>query len=46
MEDTNLNLWGLIVVPVGLVICFGLALLVWLRQELNAEPEDKPKDRR
>jgi hypothetical protein len=40
MEDTNYNFWGLIVVPVGLLICFGLALLVWLRQELAAEPED------
>jgi hypothetical protein len=41
MEDTNLNLWGLIVVPVGLVICFGLALLVWLRDELRAGSEEK-----
>jgi hypothetical protein len=41
MEDTNYNFWGLIVVPVGLLICFGLALLVWLRAELTAEPEDK-----
>ena len=44
MEDTNLNLWGLIVVPVGLAICFGLALLVWLRDEVNADPEEKQKD--
>ena len=41
MSDTNYNFWGLIAVPVGLSICFGVALLVWLRDELRAEPEDK-----
>ena len=40
MEDTNFNFWGLIVVPVGLLICFGVALVVWLREELSAPPED------
>ena len=40
MTDSNLNYWGLIGVPVGLVICFGVALLVWLRDELRAGPED------
>jgi hypothetical protein len=43
MHDTNLALWGLVVVPVGLVICFGYALVVWLRQEWQAEDEDKKK---
>jgi hypothetical protein len=48
MEDTNYNFWGLIVVPVGVSICFGFALLVWLRDELRAEPEEeeKRKDKR
>jgi hypothetical protein len=46
MEDTNLNLWGLIVVPVGVAICFGLALCVWLREELRARSEEKQKDSR
>jgi hypothetical protein len=41
MEDTNLNCWGLLVVPVGLTICFGVALLVWLREEISADPEDE-----
>jgi hypothetical protein len=41
MEDTNYNFWGLLVVPVGVSICFGFALLVWLRAEIRAEPEDK-----
>jgi hypothetical protein len=46
MTDSDLNLWGLIVVPVGLTICFGLALLVWLRDELRAGPEDEKRERR
>jgi hypothetical protein len=40
MTDQNLNYWGELVVPVGLLICFGLALLVWLKDELQAPPED------
>jgi hypothetical protein len=40
MTDQNLNFWGELVVPVGVGICFGVALLVWLRDELRAEPED------
>jgi hypothetical protein len=46
MTDIDLNLWGLIVVPVGLTICFGLALLVWLRDELRAGPEEEKSERR
>jgi len=36
MTDTDLNFWGLLVVPVGVTICFGVALLVWLRDEWRA----------
>jgi hypothetical protein len=46
MEDTNLNFWGVIAVPVGVSICFGLALLVWLREELRADSEEDQKDSR
>jgi len=42
MHDTDLALWGLIVVPVGLVICFGYALWVWLREELRADKDRNP----
>jgi hypothetical protein len=41
MTDTNLALWGMIVVPVGLAVCFGPALLVWLRDELRAGAAEK-----
>jgi hypothetical protein len=46
MTDINLNLWGLIVVPVGVTICFGPALLVWLREEIRAGAEEKKNHRR
>jgi hypothetical protein len=36
MTDTDLALWGMIVVPVGVALCFGPALLVWLRDEFRA----------
>jgi hypothetical protein len=42
MTDTDLNTWGLIAVPVGVSICFGVALLVWLRDEIRA-PKEKSK---
>ena len=44
MTDLDLATWGLIVVPIGVAICFGPALLVWFFQELRAEPEDKPQE--
>jgi len=43
MEDTNLAYWGMIVVPIGVAICFGPALLVWLRDELRAGAAEKQK---
>jgi hypothetical protein len=43
MTDTNLALWGMIVVPLGLAICFGPALLIWLRDELRASAAEKQK---
>lgn len=43
MHDLDLAWWGEIVVPLGVVICFGPALLVWFREEMNVGPDDKPK---
>jgi len=43
MHDIDLATWGLIVVPIGVAICFGPALLVWVVEELRAGPDDKPK---
>jgi hypothetical protein len=48
MTDMDLATWGLIVVPIGVAICFGPALLVWLREEFSADAaeKDKPSTRR
>jgi hypothetical protein len=40
MTDIDLNYWGLVVVPIGLAICFFPALGIWLVQEMKAGPED------
>jgi hypothetical protein len=41
MKGTDLALWGLWVVPLGLAICFGYALVVWLKEELRADKDKK-----
>ena len=46
MKDIDLALWGMIVVPLGVAICFGAALLVWVREELRAGAEEKEKQDR
>ncbi|MFO1476878.1 MAG: hypothetical protein U1F98_09535 [Verrucomicrobiota bacterium] len=42
MQDSNI--WGFIAIPIGLTVCFGPALLLWLKQESAADTGDKPKD--
>jgi hypothetical protein len=43
MTNTNLAYWGMAVVPIGVALCFGPALLVWLRDELRASAAEKKK---
>ena len=31
------NLIGILVVPIGVSLCFGPALLVWIKEELQAD---------
>jgi len=33
----DLSIWGVIAMPIGVAICFGPALFVWLRAELGGE---------
>jgi hypothetical protein len=40
MTDSNLNIWGELVVPIGLIVCFGPALALWALQEIKAPKED------
>ncbi len=39
----DLSIWGVLAMPLGVALCFGPALLVWLKEELGT-PE-KHKDR-
>jgi len=37
------NIWGFLAVPVGVLLCFGPALFVWIKNEYISRP---PDDRR
>ncbi len=40
------NIWGILAVPVGVVICFGPAVLVWLITEKRRERHEEPAEHR
>lgn len=44
--ENDLSLWGIFAMPVGLVLCFGPALLVWIRMELASKSSDARPARR
>ena len=39
------NWWGLIAMPIGLLVCFGPVLIVWLRAERAGRAEDRDQKR-
>jgi hypothetical protein len=39
----DLSIWGVLAMPLGVALCFGPALLVWVKEEL--ETPEKHKDR-
>jgi hypothetical protein len=44
--ESNLNLWGIFVVPIGVLLCFGPALVVWIFAEGRKEPTEESKPRK
>jgi len=40
MLELNVNYWGLICVPLGILICFGPVLFAWLSGSSKAPGED------
>jgi hypothetical protein len=38
------NIWGFLGVPIGIAVCFGPALLVWLKEEYFSKPPDGRSD--
>ncbi len=46
MAVIDSNLWGFFAMPVGVVLCFGPGLFVWLKAELETQRPDKPRHKR
>jgi hypothetical protein len=42
----DLSLWGLWIVPLGLAICFGPALLAWFKEEADSRGKNIDRDKR
>jgi hypothetical protein len=40
------NVFGIFVVPIGVLLCFGPALAVWLLAETEKESSERPEDRK
>lgn len=41
----DVNLWGIFAMPLGLILCFGPALAVWLAGELKPKARDPRSDK-
>jgi hypothetical protein len=46
MTDIDLNFWGLVVVPIGVAICFFPPLWVWICEEIKAGQTEKQEAQR
>ncbi|HMJ91745.1 MAG TPA: hypothetical protein VK530_18120 [Candidatus Acidoferrum sp.] len=46
MELTDMNYWGIVVVPIGVVICFGPAMLIWWLVDSRRQQPQPVKARR
>jgi hypothetical protein len=40
------NIWDFLAMPLGVLICFGPALVVWLKEERQTPRSEKGKERR
>jgi hypothetical protein len=41
IASVDTNIWGFLAVPVGVALCFGPALFVWLKLEYFSPPPDE-----
>jgi hypothetical protein len=41
MGSYDLNTWGIYAMPLGVLLCFGPALIVWIRAELRSAAEER-----
>jgi len=42
----NSNIWGLLAMPLGVLLCFGPALFAWVKAECQSDPPEKRRDGR
>jgi len=40
----KVNVWGFLAVPLGVLICFGPGLFVWLKEEYKTSPSEKHEE--
>ena len=45
LASLDANIWGFLAMPVGVLLCFGPGLFVWLKAELETRPPDKSEDK-
>ncbi|PYK99582.1 MAG: hypothetical protein DME19_08105 [Verrucomicrobia bacterium] len=41
--NSDLSIWGVLAMPVGVAICFGSALFTWLKAELRTPEKDEDR---
>jgi len=40
ISSVDTNIWGFLAVPIGVLLCFGPALFVWIKNEYFSRPPD------
>ena len=45
MDYFDVNLWGIFAVPVGVLVCFGPALILWARMESKPESDESEHEK-
>lgn len=46
MDAIDSNVWGLLAMPMGLLVCFGPVLVAWVIAECRSASQEHPKDGR
>ncbi len=45
IDFSDINVWGIFAMPVGVTVCFGPAMLVWWLMERQKQPQSAQKKR-
>lgn len=44
MAVIDSNIWGFLAMPLGVVLCFGPGLVVWVKEEYFTKSPDEQRD--